>query len=120
MWTLCTRDIYELLTLGEEFSADMLIRDCLKDLVVKRAAVAKNAALGKSRDDARGSRIIPDYHRVHKPADEEKIVVLAQRCVVLSLLITMLLERLTTDRCAGLCRTASDVKTRVARFLNRM
>lgn len=97
LWTFCTRDTYDLVTLFEEFSADTLIRDCLKDLVAKRGAVAKNAALGKSRDDARGKRIISDYHRVHKPAEEEKIVLLAQRCVfVCSLFWSRVDDRLTT------------------------
>lgn len=56
-----------------------MVRDCLRDLVAKRAAVASNAAKGKARDDARGKRIIPDYHLVHKPVEDEKIVQQAQR-----------------------------------------
>jgi hypothetical protein len=77
MW--CYRDENELITLQEEFPASMPVLDCLKDLVSKRAAVAKNAATGKSRDDARGKRIIPDYALVHKPSGDEKIVKLAQQ-----------------------------------------
>uniref|UniRef100_K3WT23 DUF4954 domain-containing protein n=1 Tax=Globisporangium ultimum (strain ATCC 200006 / CBS 805.95 / DAOM BR144) TaxID=431595 RepID=K3WT23_GLOUD len=77
--TISCRDENELITLQEEFPASMPVLDCLKDLVSKRAAVAKNAATGKSRDDARGKRIIPDYALVHKPSGDEKIVKLAQQ-----------------------------------------
>ncbi|TYZ62114.1 hypothetical protein PybrP1_012101, partial [[Pythium] brassicae (nom. inval.)] len=86
---------HDLATLAEEFSSDMSIRDCLRELVARRLAVAQSAAAGKARDDARGKRIIPDYHLVHKPVEDEKIVQQAHRA-------------------------AADVKTRVARFLTRL
>ncbi|KAF1791823.1 Protein of unknown function DUF4954 [Phytophthora cactorum] len=86
---------YELATLVEEFDATKRIRECLSDLVSMRADVAKKAADGKTRDDVRGQRIIPDYSDVHRPADNEAVVLRAQR-------------------------SASDIKQRVAAFVARV
>lgn len=86
---------YELATLAEEFDAKKGIRECLSDLVLMRADVAKKAADGKARDDVRGQRIIPDYSDVHKPADNEAVVLRAQR-------------------------SASKIKQRVAAFVARV
>lgn len=70
---------YELSTLAEEYAASACILECLKDLVTKKEAVARNAERGKGRDDNRGKRIIPDYDHVHKPPAEELVVIQAQR-----------------------------------------
>lgn len=72
---------HDLATLTDEFSSDTSIRDCLQELVQMRIAVATSVAAGKARDDARGKRIIPDYHLVHKPVEDEKIVLQARRYV---------------------------------------
>ncbi|CAH0475254.1 unnamed protein product [Peronospora belbahrii] len=85
---------YELATLAEEFDSRKLVCDCLNDLVVMKAEVAKMAADGKMRDDVRGQQIIPDYLDVHNPAASEPVVIQAQR-------------------------TAHDTKQRVATFLGR-
>ncbi|RLN86530.1 hypothetical protein BBJ28_00013479 [Nothophytophthora sp. Chile5] len=71
--------LYELATLAGEVSPETRIHQCLSDLVEMKAAVAKKAADGKARDDARGQRIIPDYSDVHKPAASEEVVLQAQR-----------------------------------------
>ncbi|TMW55392.1 hypothetical protein Poli38472_013283 [Pythium oligandrum] len=69
---------YELETLKAEFPPETLITDALKDLVQKRRAIVKNAISGKSRDDARGKRIIPDYALVHSRVEDEAAVRYAQ------------------------------------------
>ena len=43
------------------------------------ANLATSAEKGKSRDDKRGAKIIPDYHEVHRHASEEKIVIKAKQ-----------------------------------------
>ncbi|KAI9919864.1 hypothetical protein PsorP6_015721 [Peronosclerospora sorghi] len=70
---------YELATLAEEFDQKKNVHDCLDDLVLMMAKLAKMAADGKLRDEIRGQRIIPDYNDVHKPASEEPVILKAQR-----------------------------------------
>ncbi|KDO23642.1 hypothetical protein SPRG_11090 [Saprolegnia parasitica CBS 223.65] len=53
--------------------------DLLRELVAAYKSVAKDAEVGKARDDKRGQQIIPDYNHVHKKASEERIVLDAQR-----------------------------------------
>lgn len=76
---LSSSSTYELATLAEEYAASTCILECLKDLVIKKEAVARNAERGKGRDDNRGERIIPDYDQVHKPPAEELVIIQAQR-----------------------------------------
>ncbi|RMX68515.1 hypothetical protein KXD40_008800 [Peronospora effusa] len=86
---------YEVVTLAEEFDRNQLIRDCLNDLVSMKAEVANMAADGKTRDNVRGERIIPDYLDVHMPAASEPVILRAQWA-------------------------ANDIKQRVAAFVARV
>jgi hypothetical protein len=65
--------------LQAEFGAEASRSDLLKLLVEMVHFVASNAAEGKSRDDARGKHIIPDYAVVHKKASEENVVIQAYK-----------------------------------------
>ncbi|GLE03890.1 hypothetical protein PINS_up012801 [Pythium insidiosum] len=89
------RSNYALKTLREEFDETTSIVDALRSLVEQRKSIVKNAVKGKSRDDARGKRIIPDYAFVHSRVEDEAAVRYAQR-------------------------VADDVQTRVARFVSKL
>lgn len=65
----------------EEYPAVKSVAACLRELVEKKAAIVERAAVGKSRDDNRGQRIIPDYTLVHKPVEDEAVVRDARMCV---------------------------------------
>lgn len=99
-WSTCCSSRYEAVTLAEEFDRNHLIRDCLTDLVSMKAEVANMAADGKTRDDVRGERIIPDYFDVHKPAASEPVVLQAQwfdHCILCLFVVSCI--RLTFEMC---------------------
>ena len=46
----------------------------LQELVARERKIAEDVERSKSRDDARGSRIIPDYEQAHSPAAEDGFI----------------------------------------------